>query len=221
MASYPIYLNDRNSRRRPRRRLVGLSLLAQQRGFSLIEVMAVVVILAILSSVALLNMNFDNKGKEVRQQAEQLAALMALASDEAIYLQKELGLRFAEQKFDFYQLEKKSATTEDPKEQSALGEDDDAPKPPYWKPVTDDPRLRSRQISDEMEVELSLSGIEIVIEDPSPTDVETFKVKPQIMMLSNGEVLPEFEVIVRDIDGEHEYRVSTGVSVPVLVERVE
>lgn len=189
----------------------------KQTGFTLIEVMAVVVILSILSSVALLNMNFDNKGRQVREQAQQLAALIQLASDEAIYLQKELGLRFGEGEFVFYQLEKKKSQKVDNNESS----DSKQPKPPYWLPVNQDPRLRSRPIPEQMELELSISGVEVLVENPTATDVEELKVKPQIMMLSNGEVLPDFSILIRDIDGEHEYTVASGVYVPVIVERVE
>lgn len=189
----------------------------KQAGFTLIEVMAVVIILSILSSVALLNMNFDNKGRRVREQAQQLAALIQLASDEAIYLQKELGLRFGEGEFVFYQLEKKKAN----KTEANESDDSKQPKLPYWLPVNQDPRLRSRPISEQMELELSISGVEVLVENPTETDIKEYKVKPQIMMLSNGEVLPDFSILIRDIDGEHEYTVASGVTVPVIVERVE
>ena len=187
----------------------------RQSGFTLIEVMAVVIILSILSSVALLNMNFDNKGKQVREQAQQLAALIELASDEAIYLQKELGLRFGEGEFVFYQLEKKKGKQTEEEESG----DSKQPKPPYWLPVHEDPRLRTRPIPEEMELELSISGVEVLIENPTETEQKEYKVKPQIMMLSNGEVLPDFSILIRDIDGEYEYTVATGVDVPVIVER--
>lgn len=189
----------------------------KQRGFTLIEVMAVVVILSILSSVALLNMNFDNKGRQVREQAQQLAALIELASDEAIYLQKELGLRFGEGEFVFYQLEKKTSQNS----KTTDSEESQQPKPPYWLPVKEDPRLRSRPLPEEMELELEISGVEVLVETPSETDTKEFKVKPQIMMLSNGEVIPDFSILLRDFDGEHEYTVASGVNVPVIVERVE
>ncbi len=189
----------------------------KQSGFTLIEVMAVVVILSILSSVALLNMNFDNKGKQVREQAQQLAALIELASDEAIYLQKELGLRFGEGEFVFYQLEKKKGKIEETEDSA----DSKQPKPPYWLPVQNDARLRTRPISEQMEVELEISGVEVLIENPTETDTEEYKVKPQIMMLSNGEVIPDFSILIRDIDGEYEYTVASGVVVPVILERVE
>lgn len=188
-----------------------------QRGFTLIEVMAVVVILSILSSVALLNMNFDNKGRQVREQAQQIAALIELASDEAIYLQKELGLRFGEGEFVFYQLEKKKSKTTETSDSSESSQ----PKPPYWLPVSDDPRLRARPLPDQMELELSISGVEVLVENPTETDTKEYKVKPQIMMLSNGELIPDFSIRIRDVDGEHEYTVASGVVLPVIVERVE
>ncbi|MCB1753984.1 MAG: type II secretion system minor pseudopilin GspH [Gammaproteobacteria bacterium] len=190
-----------------------------QRGFTLIEMLAVVVILAILSSFALLNMNFDNKAKRVEEQANQLAALLELASDEAIYLQKELGLRFGEGQFEFYQLEKNSDETG--QQTSNLPGEEQKKQKPYWLPVSGDQRLRKRELSEDMRLELEITGVAVVIEEPSETDIEEKKVKPHIMMLSNGEILPDFVITLEDDEGEHGFTIATGTDVPVIVERRE
>lgn len=190
----------------------------QQCGFTLIEVLVVVVILAILSSFAMLNMNFDNRAKQLEQQAQQIAALIELASDESIYLQKELGLRFGEEDFGFYQLDKSP-----PEEKSEDSDDslETKKKKPFWRAVTDDPRLRQRAMSEEIEVILEISGIEIVVENPSEEDLEANKVKPHIMMLSNGEIMPDFSITLLDVDGDNAWIIASGTDVPVTIERRE
>jgi general secretion pathway protein H len=193
------------------------------RGFTLIEVLVVVVILAILSSFALLNMNFDNRGKQIESLARQMAALISLASDESIYLQQELGLRFGETDFGFYRLvkPKREASQQDDQRAVTLGEEDAKPDKPSWQPVNNDPRLRSRPLPEDVEVLLEISGVEVVIEDPTDADIEAGKVKPQVLLLSNGEIMPDFSILLRDLDGDHAYTIASGVDVPVIVERVE
>lgn len=189
----------------------------------MIEVLVVVVILAILSSFALLNMNFDNRGKQIESLARQMAALISLASDESIYLQQELGLRFGETDFGFYRLvkPKREASQQDDQRAVTLGEEDAKPDKPSWQPVNNDPRLRSRPLPEDVEVLLEISGVEVVIEDPTDADIEAGKVKPQVLLLSNGEIMPDFSILLRDLDGDHAYTIASGVDVPVIVERVE
>lgn len=190
-----------------------------QNGFTLIEMLAVVVILSILSSFALLNMNFDNKAKEIEEQARQIAALLELASDEAIYLQKELGLRFGDGEFEFYQLEKNPEASAESDQNASMEKQKQAK--PYWLPVSGDQRLRKRTLPEGSRLELEITGVAVVIEEPTETDIEEQKVKPHIMMLSNGEILPDFVITLEDDEGKHGYTIASGTDVPVIVERLE
>ncbi len=188
------------------------------KGFTLFELLAVIAIIAILSGAALLTMNFDNQAKRLEEQAYQIAALIELASDEAIYLQKELGLRFGERNFGFYQLQK---AVEKAEENSSETQDSEEDNKPFWQPLSEDQRLRKRILAEEIELELEISGVEVVIEDPAESDIEARKVKPQIMMLSNGEIVPDFRLRLQDEDHEYGFTVSSGTDVPVVVERLE
>ena len=192
----------------------------RQRGFTLIELLAVVVILAILSSFALLNMNFDSRGKQLEELSRQMAALISLASDEAIYLQKELGLRFGEEDYGFYQLDKSPQETEGDEQQADSSQTEDAAKKkPQWREVTGDPRLRKRTLPEDIEIVLEISGIEIIIQEPTEEDREAGKVKPHLMMLSNGEIMPDFSITLLDELDDRAWIVASGTDVPVIVEQ--
>jgi type II secretion system protein H len=182
---------------------------SMQKGFTLIEMMVVVIILSILSSAALLNMNFDNQAKQLEEHAFRLAALIELASDEAIYLQKELGLRFDPEGFGFYELQKNVQQAEKKTSQSDK---------PFWQAISEDKRLRHRKLPDYIDVDLEISGVEVLIEEPSEQAIKDHKVKPQLMMLSNGEIVPDFSITYTSADGEHQHNIYSGKDVAVVVE---
>lgn len=62
------------------------------RGFSLLELLVVVTIVAILAAVVVLGFVGSDKAQELRTEAERLAQLIELARDEAILRNQELGL---------------------------------------------------------------------------------------------------------------------------------
>jgi len=41
------------------------------------------------------------------------------------------------------------------------------------------------------------------------------------MFLSNGEIIPDFSVVVADTDARFRHQVYTGVELPVVVEQLE
>ncbi len=187
----------------------------KDQGFTLIEILVVVVILSILSGFALLSINFDNRSKKIQEQAVQIGALMQLASDEATYLQKELGIRFGPESFSFYQLHQVKAD----KETKSNSDDAKKSKKRSWHPLTDDKRLRRRRLPDDIDVGLEISGVDVLVDDPSEEDVIALKVKPQILILSNGEIIPDFKITLTDLQTDHTYTIASGKRLPIIVER--
>jgi len=192
--------------------------LTRSSGFTLIELMVVVAIIAIMSGFALLSMDFDNRSKKFEEEARRIAALMQLASDEAIYLQKELGIRFGPDYYGFYELSKvkksKAKKTSDP---------DSKPKKAakaHWQPSADK-RLRRRPLLVDTELFLEISGVEVLIDEPSEEDVNSFKVKPHVLILSNGELVPDYKITLIDADSGKGFSVSSSVKQPIIVERLE
>ncbi len=190
-----------------------------QDGFTLIELLVVVAILSILSGFAMLNMNFDNRSKQMQEHTEKIAALMQLASDEAIYLNKELGIRFSPEDFVFYQLNKvkKSVTQKKPAQASAKAKKIKS----FWQPLTEDRRLRRRTLLSDIELILEISGVEVIVDEPSKDDIQGRKVKPQILILSNGELVPDFRITLIDTQSDDRYIIASGKRVPIIIERPE
>jgi len=183
--------------------------------------MVVVAMIAILSGFALMNMDFDNRPKKFAEQAFKIAALMQLASDEAIYLQKELGLRFSPEGYSFYQLTRvKKTKAKKSDSTNPSSEKDKALNKPHWV-VSTDKRLRQRPLMADTEILLEISGVDVVVEEPTEDDVTSFKVKPQILILSNGELVPDYHITLVDADSGDRFSIASGVRKNIIVERIQ
>jgi len=178
----------------------------QSAGFTLIELMVVVTIISILVGAVVLNIDFRNTGTIVRDTAQRTSLLMGLAADQAVYSRQQFGIRFHPNSYEFYIL----AATEEGGE-------------PAWQ-VFDDDRLRYKDTNVPVEFQVDISGLPIVLEelvDELAEATEEDPIKPHVLFLSNGEMMPDFNIVLADTEGEHRYGVSTGEVLPVVVEQLE
>jgi len=175
-------------------------------GFTLIEIMVVVAIIAIMVGTIVLKIDLQNIGTIVRDTAQRTRLLMILASDQAIYSRQQLGIRFHPNSYEFYIL------TAD--EKSGEGK---------WE-IIEDERLRYKDIPVDIDFEVEISGLPIILEeleDEMASATEEDPIKPHVLFLSNGEMMPDFRVIMADEEGEHEHALATGEVEPVVVEALD
>jgi len=197
-------------------------------GFTLIELMVVLVIVGVLASAVTLNLNSRNVGKSVRQESLRLGLLMQTAADTAIYSRRQLGIRFHPESYEFYVLDdapKAKATEAD--------SDTEAPATPaapakakakaVWQPLEDD-KLMMREPQVPLEFEVEIEGIDIILETleqekESLSGAQPEPIKPHVLILSNGEIMPNYRIVVMDRDdGEFRYQVYSGEEEPIVVE---
>jgi len=84
--------------------------------------------------------------------------------------------------------------------------------------------LKFKEIPVDIEFEVEISGLPIVLEEleeeiASATDEDP--IKPHVLFLSNGEMMPDFRVVMADEEGENEHALATGEVEPVVVEALE
>lgn len=75
------------------------------RGFSLIEILVAILIIAIMMSAVMLSFNTTRGEDEVRDEARRFMALMQLARDDAIMQGRDFGLDFAESGYRFVEFD--------------------------------------------------------------------------------------------------------------------
>ena len=131
------------------------------RGFTLLELMVVLVIIGIILTFVTLNAGGDKRAVQMQREAQRLAALMELASDEAVMRSEQLAVRFGESDYEFMVLQ---------------GDE--------WLPLVEDPTLRRRSLPEGMELRLEL-------EENQPEQLKAEESEmPQVFLLSSGEMTP-------------------------------
>jgi len=168
--------------------------------------MVVVAIIAIMVGTIVLRIDLQNIGTVVRDTAQRTRLLMVLASDQAIYSRQQLGIRFHPNSYEFYILVADEKTNES-----------------TWQILEDD-RLKYKDIPVKIEFQVEISGLPIVLEELEEElagATEEDPIKPHVLFLSNGEMMPDFRVVMADEEGENEYALATGEVEPVVVEALD
>jgi len=175
-------------------------------GFTLIELLVTIAIVAILVGAVVLNIEFRNTGKMVGDTARRTLLIMDLAADQAVYARQQFGIRFHPGSYEFWIL--------------AAEEEDEEPT---WQ-LFDDERLRYDDPGIPLEFQVDIEGIPIVLEELSDeladaTDEEPLK--PHVLFLSNGEMMPDFRIVVADAEeGEFRYEVRSGEIRSIVMEQL-
>jgi general secretion pathway protein H len=161
------------------------------KGFTLIEILVVLVIISIITAVAVLSLGSLGGNTATQHAAEQLADLTDLVSQQAVMRGQQYGLLIAPHGYSFMLFDGQN-----------------------WSPVQGDELLRARQLENSVTLTLELEGTPIVLPtddaqtDDSDADTGKKEVKPQIMLLSSGEITP-FKITVSGSDQSPPY-VITG-----------
>jgi general secretion pathway protein H len=168
-------------------------------GFSLLELLVVIVIIAILFTFTTLAIRGTSPEELLQTEAQRLDRLLQLALEEAILKGMEYGLEFKPNSYRFLLYAENR-----------------------WQPLEADKLLRERQLPEDMEFELEIEQIDVLINEAENTDEDDDeeKARPQVFLLSSGEITPEFSVrlvmpgvatsyiVSGSVNGEHEAAIS-------------
>ncbi|OED39176.1 type II secretion system protein GspH [Chromatiales bacterium (ex Bugula neritina AB1)] len=168
----------------------------QQRGFSLLELIVVISMMAILTGVILPKLNIGGEKNQIRTETVRLAELMRRASEEAIFKTRELGIRFTDGDYQFLRLDGDGRTGK-------------------WV-AYDEKVFRKREWPDNFEVTIEVAGVAVVLEDAGSFKIDE-KTRPHVMFLSNGELMPDFRVILDKGILEDRWEVASGIEEPIVV----
>jgi general secretion pathway protein H len=151
-----------------------------QSGFSLLEIMVVIVIMGIMISLATLSID-SATDDGIDEHSRRFEALLELAIEEASMQGREIGLRFYQHQYEF------SARVP--------SVDKDGLPIWVWEPLDQDRLLKPRDLGEDIALDLELEDKEILLEYERDSE-ETYV--PQIFVFSSGDVSPAFMVRIRN-----------------------
>lgn len=129
-------------------------------GFTLIEVMVVVVIMGILINFAVLSLRGSSPADQIDKESQRLKSLIEIASEEALLRSSFIGIDITETGYGFLRLEEE-----------------------LWQPV-DDTLFRSRELPEEIRISVTSA------QPTSDEDEDEEKRTPEIILLNSGEITP-------------------------------
>ncbi len=182
--------------RRTAVRLYGLTSLmpklqTKTNGFTLIEIMVVMIIIGVILSFATLSIGDGGLAQKLEQEAQRLAALLKLARTEAIMQAKEMGISFDNQGYRFYVLQAQK-----------------------WQAFTiQDDIFRPRTLPKGIFTEIHLEGEPIILNQAKNT--------PQLLLLSSGEFIPFEILFIAETDETMRYRITGTVIGELSLQQVE
>ena len=109
----------------------------RERGFTLLEVLVVIVIVGVLVTLATLTLG-DRRGQRLEEESARLAALIGLAQEEAVFQSREMAVSFWQGGYAFHEL---------------VGAD--------WQLVSGDSTFQPRRLPDGMSLRLYLDDVEV------------------------------------------------------------
>ena len=175
---------------------------AVQRGFTLLEMMVVLILIGIVMGMAMLSFGGTGPQDRLEEEARRLMQLVGLAREEAILQVEDIALEVERTGYRFSRL--REVEPSDPSQsQSQFG-------PPgstsaggalatdtslRWQAIENDSLLRRRELQDGQSIALSASAEPLPGIDSADAEV------PRIHLSPSGEISP-FELILRDGDAE-------------------
>ena len=122
------------------------------RGFTLLEILVVIVIIGIMASVAMLSVGVLGRDSEMKEQAERLGAVLDQVKEDTELKGINVGVRIGRHGYDFFRYDARRQT---------------------WLPIDDDDLLAPRELPDGLSLRLWLEGREVVLQDALDSDAAT------------------------------------------------
>lgn len=154
--------------------------LTASRGFTLVEILVVVVILGVIVSMATLSMGLLGRDRQAEDESRRFWAVLQQAREESELQGIDVGVFVGRSEYEYLRFDSRRNE---------------------WVPLLDDPLYRTRELPEGLRFRLWLESREVVLRPtlPNRNDKDQHKKwPPQVMVLSSGDVMP-FELrIERD-----------------------
>jgi general secretion pathway protein H len=132
-------------------------------GFTLVEILVVVVIIGLLAAGMLLSVSLTGRDRELEKESDRLFALFTYAREQAELQTREYGVMFQDDGYEFLAYDARRGT---------------------WRSVFEDDALGARRLPDGLDFTLIVEGRPVVLTRPKDAKDKT----PQVMIFSNGDL---------------------------------
>lgn len=149
-------------------------------GFSLLELLVVVTIIAILAGAAVLSLGTLGTDREIQREAERLQSVIDLLTEEAVLESRDYGLLFTAAGYEFYVYDYQSLT---------------------WLPPAGDRLLSPHELVTPIKLALDLEDREVTLAQDIDTVSRAQEPEPQVVVYASGEVTPFAAGFYRDLTG--------------------
>lgn len=140
----------------------------RSRGFTLIEILVVVVVIGIIATGAVLAISTLGRDRDMENESARMVALLDYAREQAELQTRELGLFCQERGYEFLYFD---------------------PRRGIWDVIQDDEAFRARKLPDGLRMRLVVEAREVQLNKPKVTEERM----PHLMVFSNGD-LTSFEM---------------------------
>ena len=133
------------------------------RGFTLVEILVVVTIIAVVTAGIVLSVSVTGRDRDLERESDRLLALFNYVREQAELQTREFGIMFQDDGYEFLTYDTRRDT---------------------WRSVFEDDALRARRLPDGLGFRLSVDARPVVLNRPKDAKDKT----PQVMIFSNGDL---------------------------------
>jgi general secretion pathway protein H len=184
-------------------------------GFTLIEILVVIIIIGVMVSAATLSMGVLGRDSEVEDQSRRFWAVLRQAREESELQGLDVGVQLSPTEYEFQRFDQRNTV---------------------WTPIMDDKLYAPRKLPQGLRMRVWLDGREIVLKPPpkkerkellkdakdengdGKPDVDRTQPPPQIVVLSSGDVMP-FELQIERDGAQSLWRVVGQADTDLRIER--